>query len=154
MQHMCAYTHIYIYMAVDQNQWYHSRVGAPLTLVSSGGDWDVDWGCDLAFDPWPYIYIYMLYRSRRFWAQATFFFFLRRSNAQKFFSLGFSFFVLVTLASYTASLASMLLARASERHRGESLVFVCFKLGTSVFFFWCPFESVKEGAPSKKDCWV
>ncbi|CAJ1438282.1 unnamed protein product [Effrenium voratum] len=34
-----------------------------------------------------------------------------RSNAQKFFSLGFSFFVLVTLASYTASLASMLVVQ-------------------------------------------
>ena len=34
-------------MAVGQSQWYHSGVGAPPILVSSGGDWDVDWGYGL-----------------------------------------------------------------------------------------------------------
>ena len=30
----------------------HFGVGAPPILVYSG-DWDVHWGYDLAFDPWP-----------------------------------------------------------------------------------------------------
>ena len=32
---------------------YHFRVGAPPILVYFG-DWDVHWGYDLAFDPWPH----------------------------------------------------------------------------------------------------
>ena len=40
-------------MAVGQNQWYHSGVGAPPILVYFSGDWDVHWGYDLDFDPWP-----------------------------------------------------------------------------------------------------
>ena len=31
-------------MAVGQNQWYHSGVGAPPILVYFHGDWDVHWG--------------------------------------------------------------------------------------------------------------
>ena len=34
----------------------HFGVGAPPILVDFSGDWDVHWGCDLNFDPWPYIY--------------------------------------------------------------------------------------------------
>ena len=30
-------------MAVGQNQWYHSGVGAPPILVHFSGDWDVHW---------------------------------------------------------------------------------------------------------------
>ena len=30
------------------------RVGAPPSVVFFGGDWDVHWGYDLGFDPWPY----------------------------------------------------------------------------------------------------
>ena len=41
-------------MAVGQNQWYHFVVGAPPILVYFSGDWDVHWGYDLDFDPWPY----------------------------------------------------------------------------------------------------
>ena len=40
-------------VAVGQNQWYHFGVGAPPILVYFSGDWDVHWGYDLAFDPWP-----------------------------------------------------------------------------------------------------
>ena len=40
-------------MAVGQNQWYHFGAGAPPILVHFSGDWDVRWGYDLAFDPWP-----------------------------------------------------------------------------------------------------
>ena len=39
--------------AVGHNQWYQFGVGAPPMLVFFGGDWDVHWGNDLAFDPWP-----------------------------------------------------------------------------------------------------
>ena len=39
-------------MAVGQNQWYHSGVGAPPILVYFSGDWDVHWGT--GFDPWPH----------------------------------------------------------------------------------------------------
>ena len=42
-----------VQMAVGQNHWYHFGVGAPPILVYLGGDWDVDWGYDLDFDPWP-----------------------------------------------------------------------------------------------------
>ena len=41
------------YVAMVQNQWYHFGVGAPPILVSFSGDWDVHWGYDLGFDPWP-----------------------------------------------------------------------------------------------------
>ena len=43
-------------MAVGQNQWYHFGVGAPPVLVFFFfcGNWDVHWGYDMAFDPWPY----------------------------------------------------------------------------------------------------
>ena len=41
-------------MAVGQNQWYHSGIGAPPILVFFSADWDVNWGYDLGFDPWPY----------------------------------------------------------------------------------------------------
>ena len=37
------------YMAVGQNQWSHFGVGAPILV-----DWDVHWGYDLDFGPWPY----------------------------------------------------------------------------------------------------
>ena len=40
-------------MAVGQNQWCHFGVGAPPVLVYFSGDWDVHWGCDSDFDPWP-----------------------------------------------------------------------------------------------------
>ena len=40
-------------MAVGQNQWYHFGVGAPPILVYLSGDWDVHWGYELDFDPWP-----------------------------------------------------------------------------------------------------
>ena len=40
-------------MALGQNQWYHFGVGAPPILSYFSGDWDVHWGYDLAFDPWP-----------------------------------------------------------------------------------------------------
>ena len=46
----CHATH----MAVGQNQWYHFGVGASPILVYFSGDWDVHWGYDLDFDPWPY----------------------------------------------------------------------------------------------------
>ena len=42
-------------MAVGQKQWYYFRIGAPPILVYFGGDWDVHWGYDLDFDPWPYV---------------------------------------------------------------------------------------------------
>ena len=42
------------HMAVGQNQWYHFG-GAPPILVYFSGDWDVHWGYDSAFDPWPYV---------------------------------------------------------------------------------------------------
>ena len=42
------------YVAVGQNQRYHFGVGAPPILVYFAGDWDVHWGYDLGFDPWPY----------------------------------------------------------------------------------------------------
>ena len=34
--------------------WYHFGVGAAPILVYFSGDWDVHWGYDLAFDPWPF----------------------------------------------------------------------------------------------------
>ena len=40
-------------MAVGQNQWYHFGVVAPPILVYFSWDWDVHWGYDKAFDPWP-----------------------------------------------------------------------------------------------------
>ena len=40
-------------MAVSQKQWYHFGVGAPPILVYFSWDWDVHWGYDLDFDPWP-----------------------------------------------------------------------------------------------------
>ena len=40
-------------MAVGQNQWYHFGVGAPPIFVYFSWDWDVHWGYDLDFDPWP-----------------------------------------------------------------------------------------------------
>ena len=40
-------------MAVGQNQWYHFGIGAPPILIYFNGDWDVHWGYDLGFDPWP-----------------------------------------------------------------------------------------------------
>ena len=42
------------YMAVCQNEWYHFGVGAPPIVVFFSGDWDVHWGNNLDFDPWPY----------------------------------------------------------------------------------------------------
>ena len=45
--------HTVTQMAVGQNQWYHFGVGAPPILVYFSGDWDVHWGYDLGFDPWP-----------------------------------------------------------------------------------------------------
>ena len=45
----------------------HFGVGAPPILVNRG-DWDVHWGYDLHFDPWPYLQ--MAYRkggARRNW---------------------------------------------------------------------------------------
>ena len=33
----------------------HFGVGAPPILVFFSGDWDVHWGYDLAFDPWPHM---------------------------------------------------------------------------------------------------
>ena len=44
-------------MAVGQNQWYNFGVGAPPILVHFSGDWDVHWGYNLAFDPWPHGHI-------------------------------------------------------------------------------------------------
>ena len=43
------------HMAVGQNQWYRFGVGEFTTHFSRDfcGDWDVHWGYDLAFDPWP-----------------------------------------------------------------------------------------------------
>ena len=38
---------------MGQNQWYHFKVGAPPILVYFSGNWDVHWGYDLDFDPWP-----------------------------------------------------------------------------------------------------
>ena len=40
-------------MAVVQHQWYHFGVGVPPISVYFTGDWDVHWGYDLDFDPWP-----------------------------------------------------------------------------------------------------
>ena len=34
---------------------HHFGVGAPPILVYFSGDWDVRWGYDLDFDPWPYL---------------------------------------------------------------------------------------------------
>ena len=42
-------------LAVGQNQGYHFGVGAPPILVYFSWDWDVHWGYDLDFDPWPYV---------------------------------------------------------------------------------------------------
>ena len=42
-------------LAVGRNQWYHFGVGAPPILVYFSGGWDVDWGYDLDFDPWPHV---------------------------------------------------------------------------------------------------
>ena len=39
---------------MGQNQWYHFGVCAPPILVFFSGDWDVHWGYDLDFDPWPH----------------------------------------------------------------------------------------------------
>ena len=44
-------------MAVGQNQGYHFGVSAPPILVYFSGDWDVHWGYDLDFDPWPNVYL-------------------------------------------------------------------------------------------------
>ena len=44
----------YCYLAAGQDQWYHFGVGAPPILVYFCGDWDVHWGYDLDFDPWPF----------------------------------------------------------------------------------------------------
>ena len=41
-------------LAVGQNQWYYFGIGAPPILVYFSGDWDVHWGYNLAFDPWPF----------------------------------------------------------------------------------------------------
>ena len=43
----------YTQVAVGQNQWYQFGVGAPPILVDFSWDWDVHWGYDLDFDPWP-----------------------------------------------------------------------------------------------------
>ena len=37
------------------NQWYHFGIGAPPILDYLCGGWDVHWGYDLGFDPWPYV---------------------------------------------------------------------------------------------------
>ena len=34
--------------------WLRVWAGAPPILAYFSGDWDVHWGYDLAFDPWPY----------------------------------------------------------------------------------------------------
>ena len=34
---------------------FHFGVGAPPILVYFSGDWDVHWGYDLDFDPWPHL---------------------------------------------------------------------------------------------------
>ena len=36
-----------------KNQWCHFGVGAPPILVYFNANWDVQWGYDLDFDPWP-----------------------------------------------------------------------------------------------------
>ena len=41
-------------LAMVQNQWYHFGIGAPPILVHFSGDWDVHWGYDSGFDPWPF----------------------------------------------------------------------------------------------------
>ena len=41
-------------LALGQSQWYHFGVGAPPILVYISWDWDVHWGYDLDFDPWPH----------------------------------------------------------------------------------------------------
>ena len=48
--------HQWYHMAVGQHQWYPFGVGEFTTHVSQdfSGDWDVHWGYDLGFDPWPY----------------------------------------------------------------------------------------------------
>ena len=33
----------------------HFGVGAPPILAYFTGDWDVHWGYDLGFDPWPFV---------------------------------------------------------------------------------------------------
>ena len=49
MRNVCLYSQL----AVGQNQWYHVGVDEPPIVVYCSGDWDVRWGYDLAFDPWP-----------------------------------------------------------------------------------------------------
>ena len=46
---------------IGHHQWYHFGVGAPPTHFRTyfSGDRDVHRGYDLAFDPWPHIYIYV-----------------------------------------------------------------------------------------------
>ena len=41
--------------AVGQNRWYHFAVGAEPILVYFNVDWDVHWGHDFDFDPWPFV---------------------------------------------------------------------------------------------------
>ena len=41
-------------VVVKTNGISHFGIGAPPILVYFGGDWDVHWGYDLGFHPWPY----------------------------------------------------------------------------------------------------
>ena len=51
------------YSAVGQHQWDPIfGIGASPILVYFSGDWDVAWGCDLDFDPWPYFRYQKLHR--------------------------------------------------------------------------------------------
>ena len=56
-----AHIYIYIHGCGSKPMGSHFGVfGAPLICLSYFiGDWDVHWGYDLGFDPWPYIYIYI-----------------------------------------------------------------------------------------------
>ena len=44
-------------MAVGQNQWYHFGVIRCTTRFGTyfSGEWDVHWGYDSDFAPWPYL---------------------------------------------------------------------------------------------------
>ena len=44
-----------LHLAVGQTMGSHCGVSAPPILIYFSGDWDVHWGYDLDFDPWPYI---------------------------------------------------------------------------------------------------
>ena len=44
-------THSHI--AIVQNQRYHFEIGVPPIFAYVSRDWDVHWGYDVGFDPWP-----------------------------------------------------------------------------------------------------